>query len=190
MKIRGIFLVLLAVGYSLLATGIAEAQFGQFGKNNVRWDDKEYRFYQSYHFDIWHTFNDTDPEQLLRLEELAGTLEIAYVWMSSEKVFGHSVETRIPVIVRGTHREFEVEVGRMLGEFMPEGVGALVDAFRHRMVTKRDYESHKLRAIDTHELVHVFQYDIETISVVVVSVWLRPMPSGYCRLGAFSTAMS
>lgn len=171
-----VLLLPFAACFLLFASGAAHAQFGQ---NVVNWDNKEYRIYESYHFDVFHAFDLDNVSERSALEELVGTLEAAYAWMSGEAVFGHAIENRIPVIVTGTHSEFEVEVARITGSFVSEGVGAMVEANRHRMITKKDALPALSGKIDIHELVHVFQFDIGDPGFLKGLVGLNKFPRGY-----------
>src|SRR3989338_9831054 len=151
---------LLIIGCWLSAVGTAHAQFG---KNNVRYNQLT-EFYESYRFDVWHSFDTDDPVQKEYLREVVANLENARDWMSGQRIFGHNIEKRIPIFFYKTHTD--MESSNLVGGFMPEGVGAFVESERKRMVLKADFSRPLSRAIGVHELVHEFQFDIQNHNIV------------------------
>ncbi len=174
---------LFAVGFLALVLAVpAQAQFGPLGKNIVHWQNKELRFYESYHFDVWHTLDLNDPDQMQHFQKFIDNLEGAYTFYSSDKVFNHQVESRIPVIVYNTHSEFEANY--ITAEFLPEGVGAFVEPERGRLVTKEDLLPPLKREANAHELVHVFQFDIRKLGLLQRATGMGQLPQGFIEGGA------
>ncbi|OGN16540.1 MAG: hypothetical protein A3B99_04995 [Candidatus Yanofskybacteria bacterium RIFCSPHIGHO2_02_FULL_44_12b] len=136
----------------------AQVPIGQFGKNLVNWRDKEAKFYESYHFDVWHTFDLNDPVQKEHFRQVIDTLEGSYAWMSGQNIFNHNIKKRIPILLFNTHSE--MESNPLVGGFMPEGIGAFVESDRTRMVIKADFSKPLGQAVIVHELVHEFQFDM------------------------------
>jgi len=161
---------------------IASAQlptypFGQFGKNMVNWDEKDFHFYESYHFNVWHTLDLNNPDQRENFRQVIDSLEGAYAWMSSKEVFNHNIRKRIPIILFNTHNQ--LEANNLVGGFMPEGIGAFVESDRNRMFLKADFSRPLGRGISVHELVHEFQMDIMSMGLISKAIKSMPVPNGY-----------
>ncbi len=141
----------------------AEAQFGQFGMNNVRNNQLD-QFYESYRFDIWHNLDTNDPVQKEYLEMVIANLENARDWMGGQQVYNHTIEKRIPILLYKTHTD--MESSNLVGGFLPEGVGAFVECGKRREVLKADFSKPLSRAVGVHELAHEFQCDILNPSIL------------------------
>jgi len=126
--------------------------FGQyFGKNKVNYDTFEWRVYQSPHFDIYYY-----PEAEAFLDDVLNWAENAYELLS--KRFNHKISMRIPFIFYKTHSEFEQT--NVIPLFLPEGVGAFAEPAQNRMVVPLDDPPEKMLKLITHELTHIFEFDI------------------------------
>src|SRR5688572_16207263 len=130
----------------------AAAQFSPYyGKNKVRYDTFDWRIYKSPHFEIYYY-----PELEPHLARIASYAESAYQKVSSE--LKHSIEFAIPLILYKTHSEFEQT--HLYPDFVPEEVAAFAESDRNRMVVPIDDPSDELQGLITHELTHIFEYDI------------------------------
>ena len=144
-------LTLLAV---LAAAPAAEAQTGYipyYGKNAIRYDRFEWHIYQTDHFEIYYY-----PEIEQHLERIAGYAESAYQHVSSE--LKHDLAFRVPLILFTTSAEFWQQ--NVIPGAAQEGVGAFAEPSRSRIVMPIDEPSDLLYRLITHELTHVFQFDI------------------------------
>ena len=147
--------------------------FGQrFGKNKVNYDSFDWRVYQSPHFDIYYY-----PEEEAFLDDVLNWAENAYEVLS--KRFNHKVSQRIPLIFYKTHSEFEQTHVTPL--FLPEGVGAFAEPVRNRMVVPLDDPPEKMLKLVTHELTHIFEFDIFFQSNFMNAV--RANPPGWLMEG-------
>ena len=148
----------------LTISNITSAQFSpspinpNFGKNRVVWEPASEEFYQSTHFDVWHSLDISDPGQKFYLERTVRELERSYEWLSS--TLDHQLKDRVPVVVFKTHSAFESSLVAGGNPFMPEGVGAYAEPSRNRMVLKLDFLPTLNNTIMTHELVHIFYFDM------------------------------
>ncbi|MFN7975914.1 MAG: hypothetical protein U0166_26860 [Acidobacteriota bacterium] len=138
-------------GFFLIALAIAPLASGQFGKNKIAYDDFNWKVYESEHFQFFYY-----PEEERFLPKISGIAEHAYAELS--KSFKHDIKSKIPLIFYKTHGEFE-ETNIELN-FLPESIGAFAEPSRNRMVIPIDNPDETQRALITHELTHIFEYDI------------------------------
>jgi hypothetical protein len=137
--------VLLAV-----AAPHAEAQGGYFGQNHVQYRKFNWQILKTEHFDV-HYY----PE----LEEVArytGQMaERSYARL--KQVMGHEFRERKPILIYGSRTEFAQN--NVLGD-LGEGTGGVTDALRQRNMFFFAGDLGEAEHVLTHEMVHVFQYDI------------------------------
>ena len=164
----------LALGLGL-AGAPAGAQFvPYYGKNKVGYDQFEWRVYKSPHFQIYYY-----PEFEQHLGRLTSYLESGYQKISSE--LKHEIPRSIPVIFYKTHSEFEQT--NLFPDFVPEGVAAFTEPVRDRMVIPIDDPPDKLQGLITHELTHVFEFDLIPRSLLqrTVPLWIDEGLADYMR---------
>lgn len=148
---RLIILTLMAV---LSAVSSAQAQMGMvpyYGKNAIRYDRFEWHIYQTDHFELYYY-----PEVEPHLERIAGYAESAYQHVSSE--LKHDLAFKVPLILYSTSAEFWQQ--NVIPGAAQEGVGAFAEPSRSRILMPIDEPSDLLYRLVTHELTHIFQFDI------------------------------
>jgi WD40-like Beta Propeller Repeat len=137
--------------------GVVEQAFAQtpyvpyFGKNRIRYNDFKWRIYTTDHFDIYYY-----PDIESQLERVASYAESAYQQVSSD--LKHDLAFKVPLVLFKTQSEFQqqnIEPGEL-----PEGVLAFAEPYRDRMVLPIDEPSDALYRLITHELTHIFEFDI------------------------------
>ncbi len=152
-----------------------EAQFfPYFGKNKVKYDTFAWRVYKSPHFEIYYY-----PEFEQHLGRLASYAESGYQKISSE--LKHEITFPIPLVLYKTHSEFE-ETNLVEG-FVPEAALAFTEPVRNRMVVPIDEPPDRLQGLITHELTHVFEFDLIPRSLFQRSVplWVDEGLADYMR---------
>jgi hypothetical protein len=122
-----------------------------FGQNKIVYDDFKWSVYHSTHFDVYFY-----EEERASLQRVVDSAESAYLDLS--KKFNFQVSKKIPLIFYATHSAFE-QTNVMLN-FIPEGVGAFAEPARNRMVLPIDMPDDELLQLITHELTHIFEYEI------------------------------
>jgi Tol biopolymer transport system component len=148
---RSFRLLSLAV-VALLAAPTAFAQYiPYFGKNKVNYDKFAWRVYKSPHFEVFYY-----PEFEQHLGRLVSYLESSYQHISSE--LKHEIQSSIPVVFYKTHSEFEQT--NLFPDFVPEQVQAFSEPIRNRMVIPVDGAPDRLQGLITHELAHIFEFDL------------------------------
>lgn len=122
-----------------------------YGKNRVKYDKFNWSIYTTDHFEIYYY-----PEVEPHLQRIAGYAESAYQHVSSE--LKHDLAFRIPLMIFKTQSEFQQQ--NISGDELPEGVLAFAEPGRDRMVLPIDEPPDQLYHTITHELTHVFEFDI------------------------------
>jgi len=144
------------VAVVFLASGVASAlaQTGYipyYGKNRIRYDNFRWHIYTTDHFEIYYY-----PEIEQHLERVTSYAESAYQKVSSD--LKHDLAFKVPLVLYKTQAEFQqqnIEPGEL-----PEGVLAFAEPYRDRMVLPIDEPSDALYRLITHELTHIFEFDI------------------------------
>src|SRR5215217_7568347 len=141
----------------LLVAGLAADAFAQtpyvpyYGKNKIRYNNFEWHIYTTDHFEIYYY-----PELESHLERVTSYAESAYQQVSAD--LKHDLAFKVPLIIYKTASEFQqqnIDPGEL-----PEGVLAFAEPYRDRMVLPIDEPSDALYRLITHELTHIFEFDI------------------------------
>lgn len=151
---------------SLAAPALAQTPFvPYFGKNEVRYDSFKWQIYTTDHFEIYYY-----PETEQHLERVAGYAESAYQKLSSE--LKHDLAFKIPLLIFKTQAEFQQQ--NVIPGAVSEGVAAFAEPTRNRMLLPVDEPPDQLYRLITHELTHVFEFDIIPRSLVrrTVPLWV------------------
>ena len=139
MKFRISFLI-------FLITFIPNLIFGQyFGKNKVQYENFNWHYLQSEHFDIYFTDGGDDIAEF--------TAEIAEAsYLKIKHDFRFELVDRITIIVRNSHNDFgQTNVNLNPSE---ESVGGFTEFFKNRVVVPYEGDWEKFRHVIHHELTH------------------------------------
>jgi WD40-like Beta Propeller Repeat len=145
----GLFLFVFVAG--TLAASAQTPFVPYFNKNRVKFDHFKWHTYTTDHFEIYYY-----PEIEQHLERVASYAESAYQTVSAD--LKHDLAFKIPMILYKTAAEFQqqnIDPGEL-----PEGVLAFAEPYRDRMVLPIDEPSDALYRLITHELTHIFEFDI------------------------------
>ncbi|MFQ5720749.1 MAG: TolB family protein, partial [Acidobacteriota bacterium] len=149
-RARAHLVVLLAcLGLGALLVDAAPAQ--SFGRTKVHYDRFRWSVYHAPHFDVYYY-----PEEEAFLQDIVSYAESAYLKLSED--LQHELSAKVPLIYYKTHPEFEQT--NVTLSLIPDAVGAFAEPFANRMVLPIDEPPDKTSRVLTHELVHIFEYDI------------------------------
>src|SRR3989475_6118133 len=154
----------------------AQSQFAPYyGKNLIHYDRFDWHIYKTDHFEIYYY-----PEIEQHLERVAGYAESAYQQISAD--LKHDLSFKVPLILFKTHSEFEQQ-NVAPPDASSEGVGAFAEPTRDRMLLPIDEPPDQLYGLITHELTHIFEFDIIPESLIRRSVplWVNEGLSDYER---------
>ncbi|HYN42795.1 MAG TPA: hypothetical protein VE129_13510 [Thermoanaerobaculia bacterium] len=141
----------LALAAALVSLLLAPAPLRAQGQNKVVYDKFDWKIYASTHFRIYHYGRGEAA-----LSKVTSMAESAYDDLSRR--LNYQVPKPIPLLFYVTHAEFEQN--NIILNFIPEGVGAFAEPARNRMVLPIDLPDEKLQNLISHELTHIFQYEI------------------------------
>jgi len=122
-----------------------------YGKNKIRYDNFQWHIYTTDHFEIFYY-----PEIESHLERITSYAESAYQQISSD--LKHDLATKVPLVLYKTQSEFQQQ--NIEPSELPEGVLAFAEPYRDRMVLPIDEQADALYRLITHELTHIFEFDI------------------------------
>ena len=170
LPVAAVFAVVLAFVAQPLAAQTPYIPY--FGKNQVRYDNFEWYWYESDHFIVYYY-----PEIEPHLERMVGYAESAYQHVSSE--LKHDLAHKVPLILFQTSSEFQQQ--NVIPGAAQEGVGAFAEPMRYRIVMPMDEPPDLLYRLIVHELTHQFEFDIIPTSLVRRSVplWVNEGLSDY-----------
>ncbi|MDR9417441.1 peptidase MA family metallohydrolase [Gracilimonas sp.] len=130
-----------------------QAQYYTFGKNRVQYEDFEWRFIQSKHFDVYYY-----GEKNYELAEFATkSIESAYKQLADD--FNHEISSRISLIVYDSHNDFS-QTNVVNLPTSAEGIGGVTDKLKNRMTVPFDGNYADFRRTLHHELVHAVFNDM------------------------------
>jgi WD40 repeat protein len=146
----GIFLSLV-----LISSAPAEAQFFAFGQNKVQYRRLDWRVTRGPHVDLYYY-----PAEAELVPAALAYAEASYDTLSLQ--FGHAVAARIPLIVYASHTDFEQT--NILPFTPPEGLLGATDFLKRRVSLPFRGNFAEFRHTLRHEMVHVFQLDLQAES--------------------------
>jgi hypothetical protein len=149
-SVAAVVLLLLTAGY--VADAFAQTPYvPYYGKNKIRYNNFEWHIYTTDHFEIYYY-----PEIEQHLERVTSYAESAYQQVSSD--LKHDLAFKVPMVLFKTQSEFQQQ--NIEASELPEGVLAFAEPYRDRMVLPIDEPSDALYRLITHELTHIFEFDI------------------------------
>jgi hypothetical protein len=128
-----------------------------YGKNLIHYGNFDWKIYRTDHFEIFY-YGDVAKH----LERIAGYAESAYQTVSSD--LKHDLPIKVPLILFKTHMDFEQE--NVIPGAVEEGVAAFAEPVRNRMLLPIDEPPDLLYRTITHELTHIFEFDIIPQSLI------------------------
>ncbi|MGH7497649.1 MAG: hypothetical protein ACREL3_02230 [Gemmatimonadales bacterium] len=131
------------------------AQFYAFGQNKIQYRKLDWRVMHGAHIDLYYYPAEAElaPAALAYAEASYDTLSVQ---------FGHEVASRIPLIVYASHTDFEQT--NILPYTPPEGLLGATDFLKRRVSLPFQGNFSEFRHTIRHEMVHVFQLDLDAES--------------------------
>jgi hypothetical protein len=131
------------------------AQFFAFGQNKIQYRKLDWRIIRGPHVDLYYYPAEAElaPAALAYAEASYDTLALQ---------FGHEVAARIPLVVYASHTDFEQT--NILPFTPPEGLLGVTDFLKRRVALPFRGNFAEFRHTLRHEMVHVFQLDLQSES--------------------------
>lgn len=179
--LRWLIVALVAVGMSVPA-GPAEAQY--FGRNKVQYDDFDFRFLETDHFQIYYY-----PEEEQAVRDAA---RMAERWYDRHRqTFLHTFDERKPIIFYANDADFQQT--NVVSQQLGQGTGGLTEPLRERVVMPLTGSYGELDHVLGHELVHSFQFDLGlrrdslNIQLQRIPIWITEGMAEYLTVGREDT---
>ncbi|MFU8813499.1 MAG: peptidase MA family metallohydrolase [Balneolaceae bacterium] len=150
---RTLLVPLLALFIGTVAVENLYAQFFFFGKNRVQYDQFDWRFIETDHFDIYYY----DAKNYHLAQFTAETVESSLKQL--EEDFGSELTDRIPVIIYDSHSDFS-QTNVVPLPVSAAGIGGVTDKLKNRMTQPFMGDYTDFRRTIQHELVHAFINDV------------------------------
>jgi Tol biopolymer transport system component len=129
------------------------AQFFYFGKNRVQYENFDWRYIETDHFDIYYY----DSKNYHLAQFTAEAVESGLKQLSND--LGSQLTDRIPVIIYDSHSDFsQTNVVRLPVD--AQGIGGVTDKFKNRMTQPFMGDYADFRRTIQHELLHAFINDV------------------------------
>ena len=137
-KLLGFLIIFLYVFYPLT---------GQFGKNKINYENFDWKYLKSEHFDIYHY---QGGENLARFSAPIAENQISRL----SKTIGWNMDKRVPLLVYNSHNDFQQT--NVVRSYLPEGVEGVTEMLKNRAVVAFDGGKHDYWHVLRHELFHVY----------------------------------
>jgi hypothetical protein len=156
---------------------------GYFGQNQVQYDLLKWRVIETEHFMVHYYPDIADVAP-----DAARMAERAYARLS--RLMAHQFREKKPVIIYGSSADFAQS--NVFGD-LGEGTGGVTDPLRQRMAQFFTGDWGSFEHVLTHEMVHVFQFDIfsrgragaglQNLSMVNPPLWYMEGLAEYLSIG-------
>lgn len=123
----------------------------QFGKNKVQYQEFEWKYVQSKHFDVYY---HQGGEYLGQYTAVIAERELKKL----EHDLNYRIGQRIAIVVYNSHNQFQQT--NVISSSLPEGVGGVTELYKNRVVIPFEGQWDQFRHVIGHELVHAFLNDM------------------------------
>src|SRR6056297_3846755 len=144
---------LLTILFASAGTQELFAQFFYFGKNRVQYENFDWRYIETDHFDIYYY----DSKNYHLAQFTAESVESGLKQLTDD--LGSQLTDRIPVIIYDSHSDFsQTNVVRLPVD--AQGIGGVTDKFKNRMTQPFMGDYADFRRTIQHELLHAYINDV------------------------------
>lgn len=150
---KSLLIPLIAFLFLMSAFEESSAQFFNFGKNRVQYEEFDWRFIETDHFDVYY-YNSKNYHLA---QFTAETVESSLKQLNDD--FGDQLTARIPVIIYDSHSDFsQTNVVRLPVD--AQGIGGVTDKYKNRMTQPFMADYADFRRTIHHELTHAYINDV------------------------------
>jgi len=119
--------------------------YSQFGKNKVQYEDFEWQFIKSAHFEVYFHEGGEYLANFTAIEAEKALLKI-------QSQINHKLQTKIKIIVFNSHNQFQQN--NVIDQFLSESVGGVTQLYKNRIVMPFQGSYKQFKHLIGHELVH------------------------------------
>lgn len=148
-----LLITLIAFLFAGSAAEQLNAQFFNFGKNRVQYENFDWRFIETDHFDIYYYNSKNYHLAQFTAEAVESSLK------QLNEDFGDQITSRIPVIIYDSHSDFS-QTNVVALPVDAQGIGGVTDPFKNRMTQPFMADYADFRRTIQHELLHAYVNDI------------------------------
>lgn len=141
------------VGIFCLSSEIGFAQYFSFGKNRVQYNQFDWKYIQSEHFDVYYYESLNYPLADFTVRTLESSLK------QLQEDFRHQITNRITVVIYDSHNDFYQTNVIALPEDA-EGIGGVTDLYKNRITMPFSGNYTQFRSTLHHELIHAVFNDM------------------------------
>ena len=163
MLARGVIAVGLAMILATPATGSAQ----YFGRNKVQYEKFDFRIFETEHFRL-HFY----PEEEEAARDMARMSERWNARLAG--LFNRRLQKRKPILIYANHPDFQ-QTNAVSGQ-LTEGTGGVTESLRDRLIMPLTGVYRDNDHVLGHEMVHVFQYDLESDQRVGRQAGINALP--------------
>ena len=142
-----------AVAIAMAAATPAPAAAQYFGRNKVQYEQFDFRIFETEHFRL-HFY----PEEEEAARDMARMSERWNARLSG--LFNRRLQKRKPILIYANHPDFQ-QTNAVSGQ-LTEGTGGVTESLRDRLIMPLTGVYRDNDHVLGHEMVHVFQYDLES----------------------------
>ncbi len=145
--------ILAAIATIAVTPVASSAQY--FGRNKVQYDNFDFKIFETPHFRL-HFY----PEEEVAARDMARMAERWQTRLSG--LFSHQLKKRKPILIYANQPDFQ-QTNAVSGQ-LTEGTGGVTESLRDRLIMPLTGVYRDNDHVLGHEMVHVFQYDLENES--------------------------
>lgn len=142
MKLERLSTLIFIIISQFLFLNLAEAQFG---KNRVQYEEFDFKYIQTEHFDIYYHQGGYDLATYCGIEAEKALKEIEFE-------LNYSIKKRISFVVYNSHNQFQQN--NIISQFLSENTGGVTTLFKNRIVIPFQGDYAQYQHVIFHELVH------------------------------------
>ncbi|MCX6153432.1 MAG: biopolymer transporter Tol [Candidatus Kapabacteria bacterium] len=159
----------------------------QFGKNKVQYDNFNWKYLESKHFDVYYS---EGTKYLAEFTAMKAESDLKNI----EKALNYRINNRITIIAYASHNQFQQS--NVVSSYLPEGVGGVTELFKNRMVLPFQGSYDLFEHVINHELVHAVLNDwfyggtIQSTvgsNMVEIPLWMNEGLAEYLSSGGMDT---
>ena len=167
MKRKSLVAIISIAAAALPATipAVAEAQY--FGRNKVQYEQFDFRVFETPHFRL-HFY----PEEEEAARDMARMAERWQTRLSG--IFTRQLTRRKPILIYANQPDFQQT--NAVGGQLTEGTGGVTESLRDRLIMPMTGVYRDNDHVLGHEMVHVFQYDLENDSKAGARAGINSLP--------------